>query len=87
MRMTLYRFYNPEDGAYQWYINENYSDYEGFQVEIPDDFSVGETIGGETAFFRNDDQMSYHLKGGKNNVSIFGGTHVEEISLKIIGRA
>lgn len=90
MKLILYRFYSPQEGlngAYQWYIENNYSDYEPFYVDIPDEFSVGETQGGEVAFFKNDDPMSYHLKGNKNNVSIFGGTHVEEIQLKIIGSA
>ena len=89
MKTTLYRFYNQEEGlngVWGWSIEKKYGDFEPFYVEVPDEFSVGETNGGVTAFFKDNNDVSYFLDGGRDSLSLVGGSPVEVIRLKIIGR-
>lgn len=75
---------------YGWHIEQTYGDYDPYYVEIPDNFSVGETAAGEKMFFKDGCNRGYELLIGQDSPNgrpyLVGGTNpVEMIRLKVIG--
>lgn len=96
--VTLWRTYNPDRlfGGYSWHIEEvrdgwNHVYSDPFEVEIPDDFYVGESVMSKKCFFKQGCNQGYELTIGRSdcengNPYLIGGIPVESIKLKVIGK-
>lgn len=86
-KITLYKVFNLYGRSYRWSIDED-GDCEPFEVEIPDDFRVGESVSYEKMFFRDGDPQGYELVSEGKNAScmpkLIGGTNVNVVKLKVI---
>ena len=95
--VTLWKAYNPDRlfGGYSWHLEEVWDDWnhiysDSYYVEIPDDFNLGETVTGETLYFRDGCDIGYDLTIGNTNHKnsspyLIGGNPVENIKLRVIG--
>ncbi|MCC8156341.1 MAG: hypothetical protein LIO54_03580 [Oscillospiraceae bacterium] len=68
---TLYKICNYDRlfGGYDWSITPHRGDLitsTPYEVEVPDDFYLAETVNGETMFFREGCDRAYTLTIGRN---------------------
>ncbi|MCD8294703.1 MAG: hypothetical protein LUE27_05645 [Clostridia bacterium] len=87
--MTLFKGYNYDRlfGGVFWSLrnvsNWPECDCEPYEVEIPDGFSLGETVAGEQMFFKAGDEYGYELHKGDRDEPVLIG--YDYVSLKVVG--
>lgn len=97
-KIILHKYHNPDRlfGGYGWSMEEVWDDWkhiysDPYEVEIPDNFSIGKSNFGEEMFFKDNCNMGYDLgidgrynKNGKPY--LVGGSPVEMVFLNVIGK-
>lgn len=98
-KVIMHKYYNPDRlfGGWGWSIKEVWNDWkhiysDPYEVEIPDNFKLEETVMGEEMYFKEGCNVGYEVfigcsKNENGSPYLVGGSPVEEIKLKVIGKA
>lgn len=95
MKIKIWKIYNPDRlwGGYEWNLEEIRNDWDGiysdpYETKLPEEFYVGETMGGADAVFKQGCSYAYVLtisdSQSENGVPLLvGGSPVEMIKLSV----
>lgn len=95
-KVIMYKYFNPDNlfGGYGWSIDKIWDDWnhvysDAYEVEIPDNFSIGETITGEKMYFKDGCDLGYQLNIGNINFKngnpyLIGGSPTESVKCNVI---
>lgn len=96
--VIMYKYHNPDKlfGGWRWSTTKiwdkwNHIYSEPYEVEIPDDFYLGQSVTGEEIYFKVGCKQGYNLVIGRANCEnsspfLIGGCPIEKIRLKVIGK-
>lgn len=91
-KVIMYLGWNYNFGVhYHWHEEREYSDWDPYFVEIPEDFSLCESRSGKMMYYRGDDLIGYKLTISQDSENgypvLVGGSHTEMLTLNVLGAA
>lgn len=89
-KVIMYLEWNYDFGPHwHWHVEQEWPDWEPYWIEIPEDFYLAESNGGDKLYFRKGDDMGHELFISDDSPDgkpvLVGGRPVEMLTLKVIG--